>query len=40
MNNRKIDNEAFISYFYWNCEIKYLWNILQSPDHEIKYPKM
>ena len=32
-------NETFISYFYWNCESKYLWNVLQSPNCEIKYPE-
>ena len=29
-------NETFVSYFYWNREIKYPWNILQSPNREIK----
>ena len=24
-----IFNEVFVSYFYWNREIKYLWNVLQ-----------
>ena len=32
-----IFNEIFISYFYWNCEIKYPWNVLQSSNPEIKY---
>ena len=28
-----------IFYFYWNREIEYLWNVLQSPIREIKYPQ-
>ena len=32
-------NETFISYFYWNSEIKYPRNVLQSRNREIKYPK-
>ena len=34
-----IFNGNFVSYFYWNRKIKYLSNVLQSPNHEIKYPQ-
>ena len=34
-----IFKEAFVSYIYWNHEIKYPWNVLQSPNRKIKYPQ-
>ena len=34
-----IYSETFVSHFYWNREIKYPWNVLQSPNREIKYPE-
>ena len=32
-------SENFVSYFYWNHEIKYPWKVFQSPNREIKYPQ-
>ena len=32
-------NETFVSYFYWNRQVKYPWNVLQSPNREIKHPQ-
>ena len=34
-----IFNDTFVSYFYWNRENKYPWNVLQSSNREIKYPR-
>ena len=39
-NNRKnVIRWDFLSYFYWNREIKYPWNSLELPNGEIRYPQ-